>query len=299
MSAAAQQAGSSSRELLADAWWTGPLLTASAGTLPAGHFLLEPYLYDVVGPNTNALGSRTYAIAGVGSGVALGLIPTFGYAVVKHAPSSSRIGLGDLIAHAQFRFTEFRPGRLLPTMSLVVEETLPTGRYDQLGNRPSDGIGAGAYTTTLALYSQTFFWMPTGRILRLRFDLSQSLSTSVPVRGVSVYQTDAEFVGTARPGATFAASLGAEYSLTHRWVLAGDIAVTRAASTCLIGSTTPDSVAGAHCLQTGASTPVAIAPAIEYNAGPRVGVIVGLRIIPSGRNVTGTVTPAVAINIVR
>src|SRR5262245_45256764 len=31
-----------------DAWWTGPLLAASPVTLPPGHFLIEPYLYDAI-----------------------------------------------------------------------------------------------------------------------------------------------------------------------------------------------------------------------------------------------------------
>ncbi|MBV8805065.1 MAG: hypothetical protein JO042_08460, partial [Sinobacteraceae bacterium] len=30
-----------------DAWWTGPLLAASPVTLPQGHFLIEPYVFDV------------------------------------------------------------------------------------------------------------------------------------------------------------------------------------------------------------------------------------------------------------
>jgi hypothetical protein len=32
---------------LDDAWWTGPLVAYSAHSLPQGHLLIEPYLYDV------------------------------------------------------------------------------------------------------------------------------------------------------------------------------------------------------------------------------------------------------------
>src|ERR1700704_6964222 len=31
-----------------DAWWTGPMLAPSAATLPQGHMLVEPYLYNVM-----------------------------------------------------------------------------------------------------------------------------------------------------------------------------------------------------------------------------------------------------------
>ncbi len=36
------------RQSLDDAWWTGPIIAAGAGTLPQGHALVEPYLYDVI-----------------------------------------------------------------------------------------------------------------------------------------------------------------------------------------------------------------------------------------------------------
>src|SRR5437868_1725409 len=36
------------RQSLDDARWTGPILAPSAATLPPGHFLIEPYLYDVI-----------------------------------------------------------------------------------------------------------------------------------------------------------------------------------------------------------------------------------------------------------
>src|SRR5437763_7450950 len=31
-----------------DAWWTGPMLAPSVATLPSGHMLIEPYLFDVM-----------------------------------------------------------------------------------------------------------------------------------------------------------------------------------------------------------------------------------------------------------
>ena len=34
------------RQSLDDAWWTGPLLAAAAGSLPLGHFLFEPYFFE-------------------------------------------------------------------------------------------------------------------------------------------------------------------------------------------------------------------------------------------------------------
>jgi len=42
---AAATAADQSRD---DAWWTGPMLAPSAATLPQGHVLVEPYLFNVM-----------------------------------------------------------------------------------------------------------------------------------------------------------------------------------------------------------------------------------------------------------
>ena len=40
------------------------------------------------------------------------------------------------------------------------------------------------------------------------------------------------------------------------------------------------------------------APAVEYSWTPNIGVLLGVRVIPGGHNVTRSVTPAIAINYV-
>jgi hypothetical protein len=51
-------------------------------------------------------------------------------------------------------------------------------------------------------------------------------------------------------------------------------------------------------LNSGSSRAFAVAPAIEYNFNPKVGVIVGTRFIPSGRYTAVSITPVIAVNIV-
>src|SRR5579871_2897995 len=81
------------RQSLGDAWWTGPMLAASGGTLPHGHFLFEPYFYDVTAPRTNGLGSLSYIIYGLIDRLSVGMIPAFGFNAMRGAPSSSGIGV--------------------------------------------------------------------------------------------------------------------------------------------------------------------------------------------------------------
>jgi hypothetical protein len=293
---------SCSPQKLDDAWWTGPMLAPSAATLPRGHFLIEPYLYDVISPRSNGAGSLTYALYGLMDRLTVGLIPTAGFNVVNHGPSSSTLELGDVAIPIQYRLTQFHPGSWVPTTSVVVQETFPTGKYDHLGNRPSDGFGSGAYSTMLALYSQTYFWLPNGRIFRTRLNLSEAFSNGVSVEDVSVYGTAAGFRGDAKPGRSFSIDASGEYSLTRRWVLALDIVYRHNGNTRVNGHNILDPQNGQSApditLDSGTSDSFAFAPAIEYSWRPNLGVLIGTRIISGGHNTPVTITPAVAINFV-
>jgi hypothetical protein len=213
------------RQSLDDAWWTGPIVAAGAATLPQGHMLIEPYVYDVVTrgrydsngnyrstDTVHSFGSLTYMLYGVTDSFTAGVIPTFGFNEASNGQDSSGIGVGDVTLQAQWRLSQFREGALVPTSSLVLQQTLPTGKYDRLGTRLSDGIGAGAYTTSLAVHSQYYLWMPNGRILRTRLNIAYAMSDSVEIKDTSVYGTSQGFRGHADPGDTFSGA---------RWFAAG------------------------------------------------------------------------------
>lgn len=310
--AAAQSSASTPaiRESFDDAWWTGPLLAPNASTMPPGHVLVEPYLYDVIAegfynsngtrvsaPHENGYGSLTYINYGLANKFTVGLIPVFGYNEPSNGPGSSGVGAGDLTVQAQYRLHLFDEESWLPTTSINLQETLPTGKYDHLRERASDGIGSGAYTTTLGLYTQTFFWMPNGRILRTRFNVTQAFSKSMNVEDASVYGTSQGFRGQASPGAALLIDLAGEYSITRHWVLAADVAYRHQYNTAVRGYNIA-SPTQSILLNSGVSQAFIVAPAIEYNFNSRVGVILGTRIFPAGKNTTNSFTPAIAVNIV-
>jgi Putative MetA-pathway of phenol degradation len=282
------------RQSLDDAWWTGPMLAPSAATLPRGHFLIEPYLFDVMSAHSNGFGSLTYMNYGLADKLTVGMIPTAGFNVVGHAPSSSGVGFGDITLQGQYRLKKFREGSWIPTTSITLQETFPTGKYDRLGTRSSDGFGSGAYTTTLALYTQTYFWLPNGRILRMRFNLSQGFSSQANVADTSVYGTTAGFRGHAKPGGSLFFDASWEYSITRKWVLALDATYHHTGDTVVSGRQNSADIILNSC----SSEAFGFAPAIEYSWKSNLGVLLGTRIIPMGHNTPATITPAIAINFV-
>ena len=285
---------SATPQSLDDAWWTGPMLANSAHTMPQGHMLIESYLYDAISGPANSVNSLTYLLYGVTDRLTIGLVPTAGYNSVHGGPDSAGVQLGDTQLRAQYGLTSLNAERGIPDLAIALIETVPTGKYDRLGARSSGGFGSGAYTTALAFYSQMVFWMPNGRLLRTRLDLSQSISRQTSVEDVSVYGTGLGFRGHARPGNSFSADLAFEYSLTRSWVLALDVIYNHNNNAIARGTQNGRSVV----LNSGTSDSLGFAPAVEYSWTPNIGVLAGVRIIPKGHNTPASVTPAIAINYV-
>jgi Putative MetA-pathway of phenol degradation len=298
------------RQVLEDAWWTGPILAASASTLPQGHFLIEPYLYDSVSyarfdaagdrhdtPDTHFLGSQTYLLYGLFDKVSVGLIPRFGFLDAATGRDSSGIRVGDVSLQGQYRLTQF--DGVVPTTSIVMQTTLPTGKHDRLGERTSDGMGSGAYSMTLGLYSQHFFWLPNGRILRTRLNVSRTFSDNADVADVSVYRTEQGFRGRAEPGDSLVIIAAGEYSVTRNWVAALDLQYQRDGRTRVFGYAPTRNAVSVRADQTYSSRrAVSLAPAVEYNFNGNVGIIVGAIWTVAGRNTGASVIPVAAINIV-
>jgi hypothetical protein len=309
---ATQISACADRHPMTDAWFTGPMLANTAATAPRGHILFEPYLYDVstqgvynsggvrhTTPRQNSFGSLTYLIYGLTDRIGIGLIPTAGYTTITGQPSSSGPGIGDLTVQLQRGLTQFQPCRRIPAVSIAVQQTLPTGEYERLGGRSANGFGGGAYTTSPALYSQMYFWLPNRRIIRTRLDISDAFSRAVTVEDASVYGTSAGFRGAAHPGSSLSIDNSWEYSLTRSWVLALDATFRNTGNTRVVGSyPAPGQSATATVTNSGWSDAWGLAPAVEFSWKPWIGVLVGVRTFPAGRNTSESVTPAIAVNIV-
>lgn len=276
-----------------DAWWTGPLVTYSARSLPQGHMLIEPYLYDVSTRDSDSVHSFTYFLYGLTDKLTVGVAPDFAWTSVRHGQDSSGPHLGDVTLRAQYSLVAMDAEKGVPDIALAVLQNLPTGKYDRLG-RASDGFGGGGYATTLAVYSQMLWWMPGGRLLRTRVDVMETLSPDVPVRDASVYGTSTGFLGHAAPGNLFSVQTGFEYSLTRQWVLATDLVYFHNDPTVTVGAQGASPVR----LNSRNSDVFGYAPAIEYSWTPNIGVIAGVRVFAPTHNSRASVTPAIALNYV-
>lgn len=285
----------------AQAWWTGPMLAASAETLPKGHLLFEPYFFDIHSQGKNQAGTLDYLLYGLTDRLSVGVIATAGDVVGHSGLARSQPELGDLTVLGQYRLTHFERRHPVPSVSLIVQETIPTGRFDRLGAGAASALGSGGFATTLGVYLQTYLWMPNGRILRPRLDLLETLPRRVDLRDISVFGTPQGFLGKATTQGAFVADGAVEYSLSQRWVLAFDFVYQQSGPVTVNGAVRqPDPAASqTYSALLGASRGLSLAPAVEYNLSGALGVLVGVRVTPAGHNTSSSVTPAIAINWVR
>jgi hypothetical protein len=288
------EVGQASHAVIAEeAWWTGPIVASSGGTLPQGHVLVEPYIFDARGTGSDYAGSLTYFLYGATDRLTIGLIPTMGSANSTGSDNRRRVAINDLTLTAQYRMHQAGPGELIPTWSLVIQEILPLGRFERLHDNPDKGIGGGAYATIVGVYAQRSDILASGRTIRTRLNATYTLPAGTAVRGASIFGTPEGFDGSARPGRNAFIDVSAEYSLTRSWVLACDGFFRHTASTRVSGALLSGD-------RVSASAPAqrswAVAPAIEYSWSAARGVLLGVRRIFPGRATQGSWTPVFAFN---
>ena len=268
--------------------WTGPLLASNAETLPQGHVYIEPYFFDVIVDGRHNPGSSGFYQYGLTDDWTVGVQPFFSWGTRKY---NHDVTIGDFKLLSQVRLSHFTAEHRVPSVALVTNLVIPTGKADHL-RALKDGHGAGAFAPEIGVNVQQYFLLKNGRLLRGRINVLHQFPLKTDVRDRSVYGTQLGFRGHARPGAKSTLILGAEYSVTKEWVLAFDVEADTWGKTKVRGR----DAFGAPVRETSPkSWNVGFAPAVEYNWSDRAGIIAGVWIIPKGHNTPSTVIPAIAI----
>lgn len=269
--------------------WTGPLLASNAETLPQGHFYTEPYFFDVISSGEQNPGSSGFYQYGLLDNFTIGVQPFLSLGTRKY---NGGIAIGDFKLLSQVRLSHFTPEHRVPSVALVMNLVLPTGKDDHLGAL-KQGHGSGSFAPEMGLNVQHYFLLSNGRLLRARINILRSFPLPHAVSGRSVFGTGPDFHGRAKPGSKTSLIGGLEYSMTNEWVLAFDVERDQWGKTKVTGRETNGELLLQHVSPK--SWNVGVAPAVEYNWSARAGVIVGVWIVPKGHNTHSSVTPAIAV----
>lgn len=271
------------------------MLAASAETLPHGHVLIEPYLFDIRTHSSDHFANLTYLLYGLTDRFSVGVIALNGFVVPRHSKTTT-IAIGDTTLLAQYRLIRFGEHGSPATVSLVLQEAMPTGAFDRLETRAVAGAGSGARTTELALYLQSYVWLPNGRILRLRMDAGHTLRSIARPQGQSVYATPTGFRGEAKREPAEVVDTSFEYSLSKHIVLSWEMVWQHSGASRVEGLVPGSGDRAAYSAKLPSSDSIYFAPAVEYSWRSNIGVLMGLRFSPKGRNAPSSITPALALN---
>lgn len=276
------------RAAMQSARWTGPLLASNAETLPQGHFYTEPYFFDVISGGDHNPGSSGFYQYGLADNFTVGVQPFFSLGTKRF---NRGVAIGDFKLLSQVRLSHFTAAHRVPSVALVMNLVVPTGKDDHLGAL-KQGHGSGSFAPEIGVNVQHYFLLGNGRLLRARFNVLKNFPLRHDVSGRSVFGTGADFHGRAKPGSKTSVIAGVEYSVTKEWVLAFDLERDQWDHTKVVGH----DGSGALVKQTSPkSWNVGFAPAVEYNWSDRAGIIAGVWIVPKGHNTQSSVTPAIAI----
>jgi len=274
------------RDAMGDARWTGPLLASNANTLPQGHVYTEPYFFDGISGGDHHPGSSGFYQYGLRDNWTVGMQPFFSFGMQRY---NREVAIGDFKLLSQVRVSNFTPEHRVPSVALVTNLVLPTGKFDRLGAVKS-GHGSGTFAPEIGVNVQQYFLLGD-RLLRGRINVLHQFPLRTDIHDRSVYGTSLGFRGHARPGAKSTLILGAEYSLTREWVLALDVIHESTARTKLEGHYSTGPLVKQSFPSSRAT---GFAPAVEYNWSDRSGILVGVWISPKGHKTQASVTPALA-----
>ena len=268
--------------------WTGPLLASTAETLPEGHFYTEPYFFDAISTGQHNPGSSGFYQYGLFNNYTVGVQPFFSLGTRKY---NRNVAIGDFKLLSQLRLSHFTYNHRVPSIALVMNLIVPTGKDDNL-KALKEGHGNGSFAPEIGFNVQQYFLLKNGRLLRARFNFLRNFPLGTHVTGLSVYGTLPGFEGHAKNGSKTAFVGGVEYSLTREWVLALDVERDQWGKTSIKGR---DANGAPVKRISPRSWDIGFAPAIEYNWSDRAGAIFGVWIVPHGHNTPSSVTPAIAI----
>ena len=103
----------------------GVSLASNAETLPQGHFYTEPYFFDVISAGDHNPGSSGFYQYGLTDNWTVGVQPFFSFGTQKY---NREVAIGDFKLLSQVRLSHFTAEHRVPSVALVTNLVLPTGK---------------------------------------------------------------------------------------------------------------------------------------------------------------------------
>lgn len=292
---------------MGDPWLTGPIIAGAGQTIPRGHTNLEVYAFDT-------FSNRLYTNSGHLQSVPLSksFIPfpilTHGFTdwmdiqvslpyVFNSIQGANYNRVGDVSVGPSFQLLLQSSHPSLPDVRLSFQETFPTGKFEQLNPMlfGSDSTGLGSYRATVNLNFQYLAQVLGSHYLRSRLSLAYINYSIVQLQGFNSFGGTEITDGTVRLGWDEGVDLAFEFTLNQNWAAVMEGYYTFGTPVTFTGIF-DNPVIDHNRTILGRFYEAGLAPAIEYNFSPNLGIIGGVWFTVAGRNNPQFQTYTLAIN---
>jgi len=284
-------------------WLTGPLLVPTGYVTPRGHFNLEPFLFvtsffgDYDGhwhPVSRkdpllSVNPQLFVQVGLTEWMDLESTPQMFY---NHIDGASSTHFGDFPLGVDFQLVQENDDKGIPSVKFQLEESFPTGKYQHLNPRKkgTDGVGAGAFITSPTLVITRILHIKKHHFLVVHLSGTYNIPSPTHVKGLTVYGGGKGTHGKVYLGQSINAFFSLEYTFNQRWVFSIDSEYTHANKTRFSGHSNGNPVG------LPSSEQCVLAPALEYNMSPTMGLIAGSWFTVAGRNTPQLAGGVIAFN---
>lgn len=291
-------------------WFTGPIFLRSGYTPGPGVVYVEPYLFfsDIFGQydarghahsteKLHALTPLLWLQIGLGKRWELDLQPSF---TTSWQEGRSATGFDDLLTSLGYQLIKSHPDHWWPDLKLNVDEVWPTGRYQHLNPDKVgiDATGEGLFTTAVGLIAAKVYPLGCYQFLNLGLSAFYTFPSSTHVSGFNSYGGGFGTDGRVHVGRSVVADLGMEYEWSRHWACALDIVGTWSKRSHFTGTVGTDATGLPAQVGKPSSAECSLAPAIEYNWSPKMGLIVGPWFTVAGRNTDQFVAGVAALAMI-
>lgn len=292
----------------ADPWFTGPILAPAGHTIPRGHTNFEMYGFDTV---SHGIYSRFWRVIHTPGSESLVADPIFTHGLTdkmdiqyaipyifnrNQGVTSHRVG--DASVTLGYQLMEQKGSLYKPDLRIALQEVLPTGRFQLLNalNNGADATGLGSYQTGVALNFQHLRQLGETHYLRTRLSLSYLYTSDVNIMGLSSFGGSPNTNGVIDPGNLSTVDLAGELTLTQNWVAVMEAYYAKRTPSRFRGFLGTDVHGMPAMIGHGNIEEITLAPAVEYNFSPTIGLIAGPWFTVAGRETSQFISYVVALN---
>lgn len=273
----------------------GPLLALPGTVFPKGHYSLQPFVFYTVEtgeydsewraqsmPNFYIFNMQLQTHFGLTPWLDIGATPQFFW---KRTKNQGAARFGDLPLSLNFQLYP-ADASWFPGMKFIVQETLPTGKYQRLNPHKleTDASGTGSFATLMGLLFYRVYPMGKNHFMSMTLSGTYTVNTPVEVHGFNNFGGGFGTHGCVLPGNQIQGILSLEWTLTDHWVFGLETMYTHNDKTLFFGKSGVD-LTGEKALVGGPSEEqLSFAPEIEYCISQQFGVAAEVWFTAAGRN---------------